>query len=64
MISELTSEVSSPDGVVSLSLIELSRNRDDGFLDGHIQLPLSHLPHLQQQPGADELWAHGEGTVG
>lgn len=25
---------------------------------------LGHLLHLQQQPGADELWADGEGAVG
>lgn len=64
MMIELTSEFGGPDCVVSLSLVKLRRHRDDRFLDGYAQLSFSHLPHLQQQPGADELRAHAEGTVG
>lgn len=64
IMREVTGKVGGPDGVVPLPLIELCGHRDDSFLDGHAQLSLGHLPHLQQQPGADELWAYGEGTVG
>lgn len=63
-MTELTSEFGGPDGVVPLSLVKLCGHRDDSFLDGHAQLSLGRLPQLQQQPGADELGAHAEGTVG
>lgn len=63
-MTELTGQVGGPDGVVPLSLVKLCGHRDDGFLDGHAQLALGHLPHLEQQPGADELWAYSEGVVG
>lgn len=61
---ELTGEVGGPDGVVPLPLVKLRGHRDDGSLDGHTQLSLGHLLHLQQQPGANELWAYSEGAVG
>lgn len=64
LINILTGEIGSPDSVVPLSLIKLCGHGDDSFLDGHAQLPLGHLLHIQQQPGADELWAHREGAVG
>lgn len=64
IISKLTGEVGGSDCVVPLSLVKLGGHWDDGFLDGHAQLLLGHLLHLQQQPGADELWAHREGSVG
>lgn len=51
-------------GVVSLHLIKLRRHRDDGFVNGDTQVLLSHLPHLQQQLGSDELWTDGESLIG
>lgn len=53
----------SSDGVVPLPLVKLRRHRDDGFVNGYTQLSLGHLLHFQQQPGTDELRAHGEGPV-
>lgn len=64
ILKELTGQLSSPHGVVPLPLIKLCRHRDDSFLDGHSELLLDHLLHLQQQPGTDELWAHRERVVG